>query len=48
LAKDCPVPPRQQTRRPFNKGPKRFGKKKWSVQMFEKCLLWTQPVHNDN
>jgi len=28
LAKDCPAPPRQQTRRPFNKGPKRFGKKK--------------------
>ena len=28
LAKDCPVPPRQQSRRPFNKGPKRFGKKK--------------------
>ena len=25
LAKDCPRP---QTRRPFNKGPKRFGKKK--------------------
>jgi len=28
LAKDCPVPPRPQSRRPFNRGPKRFGKKK--------------------
>ena len=27
LAKDCPAGPRPQSRRPFNKGPKRFGKK---------------------
>ena len=28
LAKDCPAGPRPESRRPFNKGPKRFGKKK--------------------
>ena len=28
LAKDCPSGTRPQSRRPFNKGPKRFGKKK--------------------
>ena len=44
LAKDCPVPPRQQSRRPFNKGPKRFG----CLRNISVMTLSEQPVHNNN